>query len=91
MPTPRKTISRLTVKHTWTFSRRLRRSGFGWRGTKPAIARINEALSEIRAVGRKDPALAAEGAVLFLEKISPAICDIDSSSGALGNAVYSAV
>ena len=55
------------------------------------MARINEALSEIRAVGRKDPALAAEGAVLFLEKISPAICDIDSSSGALGNAVYLAV
>lgn len=28
---------------------------------------MGEALSEIRAVGKKDPALAAEGAVLFLE------------------------
>ena len=46
---------------------------------------------EIRAVARKDPALAAEGAVLFLEKVSPAVQDVDSSSGALGSATYSAV
>jgi len=75
----------------WAFRRRLRRGGFGWRGSKPAIARIDEALAEIRAVARKDRALATEGAVLFLEKVSPAVRDVDSSSGALGSATYWAV
>lgn len=75
----------------WAFRRSLRRSAFGWRGSRLAIARLNEALSEIRAVARRDLARAAEGAVLLLEKISPAVRDVDSSSGALGNAVYAAV
>ena len=75
----------------WIFRSRLRRGAFGWRGSKPAIARVDEALAEIRAVARKDPVLAAEGAVLFLEKISPAVRDVDSSSGALGTATYRAV
>lgn len=75
----------------WAFRRSLRRAAFGWRGSRLAIARLNEALSEIRAVARRDPARAAEGAVLLLEKISPALCEVDSSSGALGNAVYAAV
>lgn len=75
----------------WTFRSRLRSSAFGWRGTNIAITRIHEALSEIRAVGKPDAMQAAEGAVLFLEKISPAVRDVDSSSGALGNAVYAAV
>jgi len=35
--------------------------------------------------------VAGEGAVLFLEMVSPALCDVDSSSGALGNAMSSAV
>lgn len=38
-----------------------------------------------------DPALAGEGAVLLLEKISPVFEHIDSSSGALGEATYGAV
>ena len=75
----------------WAFRSRLRRGGFGWRGSKLAIARIDEALVEIRAVARKDSALATEGAVLFLEKVSPAVRDVDSSSGALGSATYWAV
>ena len=75
----------------WAFRSRLRRRGYGWRGSKPAIARIDEALVEIRAVARKDSALATEGAVLFLEKVSPAVRDVDSSSGALGSATYGAV
>jgi hypothetical protein len=32
-----------------------------------------EALAEIKAVAKKEPVLAAEGAVLFLEKLAPAI------------------
>ena len=77
--------------HPWAFRARFRRAAFGWKGTKLAIERIHEALAEIRAVARHDPASAAEGAVLFLEKLSPALNQIDSSSGALGNATYSAV
>ena len=77
--------------HPWAFRARFRQTAFGWKGTKLAIERIHEALAEIRAVARHDPASAAEGAVLFLEKLSPALNQIDSSSGALGNATYSAV
>jgi tetratricopeptide (TPR) repeat protein len=77
--------------HPWAFRARFRRTAFGWKGSKLAIERIHEALTEIRAVARQDPAAAAEGAVLFLEKLSPALNQIDSSSGALGNATYSAV
>ena len=75
----------------WAFRTRFRRGAFGWKGTQLAIGRINEALTEIRAVARHDPARAAEGAVLLLEKLSPALCQIDSSSGALGNATYATV
>lgn len=52
---------------------------------------MQAALTEIRAVARHDPARAAEGAVLFLEKLSPALNQIDSSSGSLGNATCAAV
>ena len=77
--------------HSWAFRARFRRTAFGWKGSKLAIERIHEALTEIRAVARQDPTTAAEGAVLFLEKLSPALNQIDSSSGALGNATYAAV
>jgi hypothetical protein len=77
--------------HPWALRARFRRTAFGWKGSKLAIERIHEALTEIRAVARQDPATAAEGAVLFLEKLSPALNQIDSSSGALGSATYAAV
>lgn len=77
--------------HPWAFRARLRRAAFGWKGSKLAIERIHEALAEIRAVARTDPATAAEGAVIFLEKLSPALSQVDSSTGALGNATYAAV
>jgi hypothetical protein len=38
-------------------------------------------------VAKTEPVLAAEGAVLFLEKLAPAIEQVDSSSGAIGSAV----
>jgi len=85
------TTAARTDATAWAFRSRFRRNAFGWRGTKPAIGRINEALAEIRAVARHDPASAADGAVLLLEKLSPALCQIDSSSGALGNATYATV
>lgn len=76
--------------HKWQFTARFRRHAFGWRSDTP-IQRIKEAVSEIKQVARKDPALAAEGAVVLLEKISPALEQVDSSSGALGTAVNRAI
>ncbi len=76
--------------HKWQFASRFRRQAFGWR-SGPPIQRIKEALSEIRQVARKEPVLAAEGAVAFLEKLSPALERVDSSSGALGSAVNKAI
>ncbi|MEZ5663171.1 MAG: hypothetical protein R3E94_06520 [Burkholderiaceae bacterium] len=85
------TTAARTDTTSWAFRARFRRGAFGWKGTQPAISRINEALTEIRTVARHDTACAAEGAVLLLEKLSPALCQIDSSSGALGNATYATV
>src|SRR5271168_2704951 len=78
------------LKHKGLFYSRFRRNAFGWKSQVP-IRRIKEALSEIRQVARKEPILAAEGAVLFLEKLSPALEQVDSSSGAIGNAVNRAI
>ena len=76
--------------HRWQFRARFRRNAFGWR-PQPAIKRIKEAVSEIKKVARKDAIFAAEGAVIFLEKLSPAIEHVDSSSGAIGGAVNRAI
>ena len=78
------------TKHKWTFRARFRRNAFGWR-SQPAIKRIREAVSEIKKAARKDPILGGEGGVIFLEKISPAIEHVDSSSGAIGTAVNNAI
>lgn len=77
-------------KHKWTFAPRFRRHAFGWR-SQPAILRVNEAVAEIKASARHDKMLAAEGAVLLLEKLSPALEQVDSSSGAIGTAVNNAI
>ena len=83
-------MSNVSRMHAWTFALRFRRGAFGWR-SDPAIARIKEALTEIKTANRKAPMLAAEGAVLFLTKISPSLENIDSSSGAIGTAVNRAI
>jgi hypothetical protein len=83
--------SRGTKAAAWGFKTRFRRGGFGWRGSRLASERIGQALAEIRAVGRHDPVCAADGAVIFLEKLSPALEHVDSSSGALGGAARAAV
>jgi hypothetical protein len=76
--------------HKWDFAARFRRHAFGWRSA-PAIQRVKQAVAEIKAVARRDPLLAAEGAVLFLERVSPALEQVDSSSGAIGTAVNRAL
>lgn len=78
------------TKHKWTFRARFRRNAFGWR-SQPAIKRIKEAVSEIKKAARKDPVMGTEGAVLLLEKLSPALEHVDSSSGAIGTAVNNAI
>jgi len=77
--------------HPWQFRARFRKGAFGWRGSRPAIERIAQAIAEIRKVARRDPILGAEGAIAFLERVSPALEQVDSSSGALGRAVNSAI
>ncbi|NML60987.1 hypothetical protein HHL21_07795 [Massilia sp. RP-1-19] len=76
--------------YKWQFAPRFRRNAFGWKSDTP-IQRIKEALTEIKAVAKKEPVLAAEGAVLFLEKLAPAIERVDSSSGGIGSAVNRAI
>jgi hypothetical protein len=71
--------------HKWAFAPRFRRHAFGWR-SQPAEQRVREAVAEIWKVAKKAPALAAAGAVQFLEKVSPALAQVDSSSGAIGTA-----
>jgi hypothetical protein len=76
--------------YKWAFSPRFRKGCFDWR-SEPAIARIKEAVAEISKVARKDQIMGAVGAVLFLEKLSPALERVDSSSGAIGTAVNNAI
>jgi hypothetical protein len=76
--------------HHWQFAPRFRRHALGWR-SQPAIMRVREAVMEIRKAARGAPLLAADGAVRFLEKVSPALEQVDSSSGAIGTAVNYAI
>lgn len=77
----------MTAKHTWTFKSRLRARAFGWKGSHLACQRLKEAVTEIKKVARTDPVTAADGVVSLMERIWPAFQDIDTSSGALGDAV----
>lgn len=81
----------MVAQTAWAFRNTLKRNAFGWRGSRHAVACLNEALTEVTCAARVDPALAGEGAVLLLEKISSAFEHVDSSSGALGEATYGAV
>jgi len=66
--------------HKWEFKTRFRRHAFGWK-SQPAITRVKQAVTEIKRVAKKEPVLAAEGAISFLELVSPALEHVDSSSG----------
>jgi hypothetical protein len=79
-----------TDDHRWEFKARFRRHSFGWR-SQPAVQRVKEAVSEIKGVARRDPILGGEGAVMLLERLSPALEQVDSSSGSIGTAVNRAI
>ena len=67
-----------TSEHKWQFTTRFRRHAFGWK-SQPAITRVREAVSEIKQVARTKPVHAAEGVVELLERLSPALENVDSS------------
>lgn len=73
--------------HKWIFPARFRAGAYSWKSSKLACQRLREAVSEIKKVAKKEPDLAAEGAVRLIEKLWPALEHVDSSSGALGSAV----
>ena len=76
--------------HKWEWKARFRRNAFGWK-SQPAITRVKQAVAEIKKVARQDAVLAAEGAVAFFERVSPALEHVDSSSGSIGTAVSHAI
>jgi hypothetical protein len=77
--------------HKWQFPSHLRPNAFSWKSSRLAVQRIKQALGEISSVARHDPIHAAEGAVRLIERLSPALEQVDSSSGALGSAVNGAI
>ncbi|WP_295393279.1 hypothetical protein [uncultured Thiodictyon sp.] len=62
-----------------SFRPRWRARAFGWRGSSLAIQRLKEAVAEIKAVHRSAPARAAEGAILLLERLWPALQPISAA------------
>ena len=75
------------VTHKWAFKPGMRANAYSWKSSAKAIDRLKSASSEIRAVARTDPRSAAEGVIALAQRIWPAFEHIDTSSGALGNAV----
>lgn len=75
------------VTHKWAFRPGMRAGAYSWKSSAKAIERLKSASSEIRAVARTDPTGAAEGVIALAQRIWPAFEHIDTSSGALGNAV----
>jgi hypothetical protein len=51
--------SKKSASHPWTFRARFRRDAFGWK-SQPAIARVREAVAEIKKVSKREPLVAAE-------------------------------
>src|ERR1700682_6678716 len=72
----------------WVFKARFRPCAFGRRGPALASKRLKEAVREINSVAKSDRVLAAEGCVSLMERLWPALEDIDTSSGALGGAIH---
>jgi len=84
-------MAKQVATYSWEFKRFLRTRAFKWNSSALACKRLAEASKEIAAVAKKDPVLAGEGAVALCERLWPALQEIDSSSGALGNTVSNVV
>jgi hypothetical protein len=72
----------------WQFKTKFRANAYGWRGSGLAVSRLKEAASEIRSAAKSDPVVAGDGVVSLMERIWPFFQGIDTSSGALGAAVF---
>ncbi len=79
------------MKNKWKFISYFRSNAYGWKGSRLAAKRVKDAVAEINKVAKVDLADAAIGAVKFIEKIVPAIEQVDDSWGILGNSVGSAI
>ena len=75
----------------WKFKTKFRANAYGWRASSLAIGRLKEAAAEIKSVAKSDPVGAGDGVVSLMERIWPAFQGIDTSSGALGAAVFRTV
>jgi hypothetical protein len=75
------------VTHKWAFKPGMRAGAYSWKSSAKAIERLKSASTEIRALARTDPTAAADGVIALAQRIWPAFEHIDTSSGALGNAV----
>jgi hypothetical protein len=73
--------------HKWAFKPSMRAGAYNWKSSAKAIDRLKSASTEIRAVARTDPTAAADGVIALAQRIWLAFEHIDTSSGALGNAV----
>lgn len=83
-----KSLEPMATMHVWTFRARFRAKAYNWKGSSLAINRLKDAVSEIKKAARMDAVLAADGAVTLFERFWPSLQQIDTSSGALGNAVH---
>lgn len=55
--------------YKWIFPVRFRTNAYSWKASRLACQRLREAVSEIKTVAKKDPALGAEGAVGLMERL----------------------
>jgi hypothetical protein len=69
-------MRRMANRHHWAFEVRFRARAYGWRGSALSGQRLKEAVREIRSVA-KDRMRAAEGCVLLMERLWPALEHID--------------
>jgi hypothetical protein len=73
----------MATKYSWKFKPKMRARSYGWQGSRKAMARLKESVSEIKAIARKDPVLAGEGVRADAgrhgkrDAISPSGCDKD--------------
>ena len=72
----------------WKFKTKFRANAYGWRASSLAVGHLKEAAAEIKSVAKSDPVGAGDGVVSLMERIWPAFQGIDTSSGALGAAVF---
>ena len=87
-PCNNRLVKLLQTKHKWRFKSRFRSRAFGWSASNLACHRLKEALTEIKKLAKSEPVQAAEGVVSLMERIWPALDQVDSSSGSLGSTVY---